>query len=104
VTTPRPELEYAVVVEIPAVSADAEPGVQWVEGWPATASGAITATNRACQLSWRHQPHEVRNPAGRMIARYENGRRADLPAGGLIRLADAKLASDLPTGRIGVHK
>lgn len=86
-----PELEYAVVAEVPASTPDAMPQMRRVEGWPATASGAITATTRACRLSWLHQPHEVRNPNGRMIARYENGRRAGLPAGGIIRLADARL-------------
>ena len=65
-----------------------------VETWPKTpdGSGVITATTRACYLSRRGGRHEVHRPDGRMLARYVGGRRADLPPGGIVRLAKEKAA------------
>jgi hypothetical protein len=88
-TTSTPEQVYAVVVEI----SDGEaPRMEWVEAWPRTAEGAINATTRACRMSRRRDPHEVHLPGGQLLARYVDGRRADLPPGGIIKLADARLA------------
>jgi hypothetical protein len=98
---------YAVVCEV-AVLPGPEPGgrpmtrMEWVEGWPRTMQGALTATNRAAWLSVAGGPHEVHLPDGSLMARFERGRRAGLPAGGIIRLADAKAAGDLPT-RTGAY-
>ena len=91
-TTTTPESVYAVVVEIPGPPGT-EPRMEWVEAWPRTddGMGVITATTRAAWLSRNGGgPHEVHRPDGRMLARYERGRRADLPPGGIIRLADSK--------------
>jgi hypothetical protein len=63
-----------------------------VETWPRTAEGAITAVVRACRLSLKGTPVEVRRPDGRMLARYKDGRRADLLPGGIAHLVDAKAA------------
>ncbi len=87
------EQVYAVVCEVAVLPAP-EPGgrpmtrMEWVEGWPRTLEGAITATSRAAWLSVAGGPHEVHLPDGRMIARFERGRRAGLPPGGIIKLAD----------------
>jgi hypothetical protein len=63
-----------------------------LEWWPRTVEGAITATNRAARLSRTGPPTELHRHDGRMIGRWVGGRRADLPPGGIIRLADAKAA------------
>jgi len=65
---------------------------EFIEAWPRTAEGAITAVNRAAQLSRHDGPVELLRPDGRMMARYERGRRADLPAGGIVHLAEARAA------------
>jgi hypothetical protein len=62
------------------------------ETWPKTLNGIVTATNRAAFLSLKGGPHEIRLPDGKMIARYVGGRRADLPPGGIIAMADARIA------------
>ena len=66
---------------------------EFIEAWPRTAEGAITAVNRAAQLSRHDGPVELLRPDGRMMARYERGRRADLPAGGIVHLAEARAAA-----------
>lgn len=89
-TTSSPEAVYTVVAEI---SDGQAPRMEWIEGWPRTAEGLINATTRACWLSRGDRlPHEVHRPDGRMLARYESGRRADLPPGGIVRMADARAA------------
>ena len=100
-----PEQVYAIVCEV-AVLPATEPGgrpatrMEWVEGWPRTLPGALTATNRAAWLSVAGGPHEVHKPDGSLMARFERGRRVGLPPGGLIALAEAKAAADIPpTGR-----
>jgi hypothetical protein len=65
-----------------------------VECWPRTMEGAITATTRAARLSRGGVPHEVHRPDGRMLARFKDGRRADLPPGGLVHMTDAKAADE----------
>ncbi len=74
----------------------------WVDGdaaaielWPRTAEGAINATTRAARYSRRGSPAEVRRPDGTMLARYKDGRRADLPPGGIVHMADARAAGEL---------
>jgi hypothetical protein len=76
------------------VHVDSQPGP--VQAWPRTAGGegAIAATVYAAHLSLRGTPCEVHRPDGRLLARYKDGRRADLPPGGIIRLADAKAAAE----------
>jgi hypothetical protein len=92
-TTSNPEQVYAVVVETMVSTGDGvAPRLEWVEAWPRTAEGAINATTRACRMSRRRDPHEVHLPGGQLLARYEDGRRADLPPGGIIKVADARLA------------
>ena len=66
---------------------------QFIEAWPRTAEGAINAVNRAARLSRHDGPVELLRPDGRMMARYEFGRRADLPAGGIVHLAEARAAA-----------
>jgi hypothetical protein len=88
---------YAVVVVI--TEQPAEPGgkpavrMEWVEAWPRTTEGIITATTRAARLSAKGEPHEVHRPDGRLLGRWVGGRRADLPPGGIIRLANEKRAA-----------
>jgi hypothetical protein len=59
-----------------------------VETWPRTAEGALVALDRAALLSRTGGPHELHRPDGRMLGRWVRGRRADLPPGGIINLAD----------------
>jgi len=48
--------------------------------YPHTAEGAIDAINSAARLSkTSHEPHEVYRPDGRLLARYVNGLRTDVP-------------------------
>jgi hypothetical protein len=49
-----------------------------VEGWPRTLAGAMAALSRAAWLSVAGGPHEVHRPDGRLIARFVDGKRADL--------------------------
>jgi hypothetical protein len=63
----------------------------WVESWPRTPQGAITATRQACRLSVKHGPHEIQRD-GTMIARFVDGRRDGLPPGGIAKVLDAKTA------------
>jgi hypothetical protein len=86
---------YAVVAVISGPDPDAGPRMEWIEAWPRTSDGAIMATRRAMRLSVTGGPHEVHRPDGRMLARFVEGRRADLPPGGIIRLADAKAAAQI---------
>jgi hypothetical protein len=65
----------------------------WIESWPRTTQGVITATKQACNRSVNHGPHEVQRD-GNTIARYENGRRHGLPPGGIASLLDAKAGGD----------
>jgi hypothetical protein len=64
-----------------------------VERWPRTVEGAITATNRAARLSRTGAPTELRRPDGRLLGRWVGGRRADLPPGGIVHLAEARAAA-----------
>jgi hypothetical protein len=47
--------------------------------WTADALGVITATVRAAILSQGGTPHEVYRPDGRLLARFADGARTDLP-------------------------
>jgi hypothetical protein len=93
IPTTATESVYAVVVEIPGLDGT-PPRLEWLEAWPKTAEGLIMATTRACRMSRGHDPHEIHRPDGRMLARYENGRRADLPPGGIVKMADARAAGE----------
>ena len=54
-----------------------EPAI--IERYTRSPEAAITATERARLLSISTEiPHEVRLPDGRLLARYVNGKRADL--------------------------
>jgi hypothetical protein len=66
-----------------------------VDLWPRTVEGVINATDRAARLSVTGGPHEVRRPDGRLLARYVGGRRADLPPGGIVHMAEARAAAGL---------
>jgi hypothetical protein len=78
--------------QVYAVVRDDDGQLDMVEGWPRTMEGAIVAATRAARLSAGGVPHEVRRPDGRMLGRWVRGRRADLPPGGIIHLADARAA------------
>lgn len=50
-----------------------------VETWPHVMQGAISATSRAARHSLlTGVPHTVLRPDGRLLARFKDGRRADL--------------------------
>lgn len=93
-TAPLAEQVYAIVAMIsdPDAPPGTEPRMEWVEAWPKTLEGVLTATSRAAWLSAGSWPHEVHRPDGRMIGQWVNGRRADVLPGGIIRLADEKAA------------
>lgn len=55
-----------------------EPAI--IERYPRTPENAISATERARLLSISTLiPHEVHLPDGKLLARYVNGKRTDLP-------------------------
>ena len=73
---PRPDPEEGYTI---ACDLGLEPGASFVECWPRSVDGVITATTRAARLSMAGRPpHEVHGPDGRVIARFVRGQRADL--------------------------
>jgi hypothetical protein len=64
--------------EVYPVVRDDDGQTEMIEGWPRTFQGVITALSRAAWLSVAGGPHEVHRPDGRLMARFVDGRRADL--------------------------
>jgi hypothetical protein len=64
--------------EVYSVVHDGGGQTDMIEGWPRTLAGAMAALSRAAWLSVAGGPHEVHRPDGRLMARFVDGRRADL--------------------------
>jgi hypothetical protein len=72
---------YAVMADDTAEGVARSQASRWepVNLWPRSLDGVINATSQAAWRSVGHGPHEVYRPDGGLLARFEGGRRVDLP-------------------------